>query len=128
MKKFFSYLRVSTQKQENTGTSLEEQREAIKNYALRNNIEIIKEFKEAETAAKKGRPIFNRMISELKRGKADGVIIHKIDRSARNLRDWANLGEIIDASIDVRFAHENIDLNSRGGRLSSAVKSCRFVY
>jgi DNA invertase Pin-like site-specific DNA recombinase len=70
MKKYFAYLRVSTQRQKKIGTSLPEQQEAIRNYALRNNIEIIKEFKEAETAAKRGRPVFNKMLSELKQGKA----------------------------------------------------------
>ena len=48
-----------------------------------------------------------------------GVIIHKIDRSAGNLRDRADLGELIDAGIEVHFANESPDLNSRGGRLSA---------
>jgi site-specific DNA recombinase len=33
------------------------------------------------------------MIAALKQGKASGVIMHKIDRGARNLKDWAELGE-----------------------------------
>jgi DNA invertase Pin-like site-specific DNA recombinase len=123
MRKYFSYIRVSTQKQKDSGTSLPEQREAIRNYALRNNIKIVREFKEVETAAKRGRQVFNLMISELKKGKSDGLIIHKIDRSARNLKDWALLGDIMDQGIDVRFAHENIDLNSRGGRLSADIQA-----
>jgi predicted dehydrogenase len=29
----------------------------------------------------------------------NGVVIHKIDRSARNLKDWADLGELIDQGV-----------------------------
>ena len=60
------------------------------------------------------------MMQLLKSQKADGVIIHKIDRSARNLKDWAVLGDMIDQGIEVHFAHESLDLNARGGRLAAA--------
>lgn len=43
------------------------------------------------------------MLRELRRRSARGVVIHKIDRSARNLRDWADLGELIDKGIEVHF-------------------------
>ncbi len=36
------------------------------------------------------------MLKLLRSGKAAGVVIHKIDRSARNLKDWTDLGDIID--------------------------------
>ena len=49
-----------------------------------------------ETAGKRGRPIFGQIMKLLRAGKAAGVVIHKIDRSARNLRDWADIGELID--------------------------------
>ncbi|WAC06748.1 MAG: recombinase family protein [Thermodesulfobacteriota bacterium] len=123
MKKYFSYLRVSSARKQGDNTSLPQQREIIKSFALRNNIEIIREFQEKETAAKRGRTLFNEMIKELKKRKAEGVLIHKIDRSARNLKDWADLGELIDHDIDVRFVSENIDIRSRGGRLSADIQA-----
>jgi DNA invertase Pin-like site-specific DNA recombinase len=123
LKQYFSYIRVSTIRQGQQGTSLEEQREAIRQYALRWNLQITEEFEEKETAAKLGRPVFNQMLRALKQGKADGVIIHKIDRSARNLKDWANLGELIDHGIEVHFANESLDLHSRGGRLSADIQA-----
>ena len=52
-----------------------------------------------------------------------GVIIHKIDRSARNLRDWAKLGDLIDRGLNVQFVHDNVDLQSRGGRLSADIQA-----
>lgn len=122
-KLYFSYIRVSTVRQGQTGTSLNEQSEAIERYAERWSLKISRRFEEKETAAKLGRPVFNEMLKALKQGKADGVIIHKIDRSARNLKDWANLGELLDGGIEVHFANESLDLNSRGGRLSADIQA-----
>lgn len=48
---------------------------------------------------------------------------HKIDRGARNLKDWANLGDLIDGGVEVHFAHESLDMNSRGGRLSADIQA-----
>jgi len=123
MKRYFGYIRVSTAKQGTHGVSLVEQKAAIERYALRVGIPIEEWFEERETAAKRGRPVFMRMLSLLRRGKASGVVIHKIDRSARNLKDWADLGELIDAGVDVHFAADALDLNSRGGRLSADIQA-----
>lgn len=122
-KKYFSYIRVSTQRQGQHGTSLGEQQAAIERFAGSWNLQIIKRFEERETAAKQGRPVFLDMLKQLKAGKANGVIIHKIDRSARNLKDWADLGSLIDSGLEVHFAAESLDLNSRGGRLSADIQA-----
>jgi site-specific DNA recombinase len=123
VRKFFGYIRVSTPKQGAQGVSLQEQREAITRYAERNMVEIAAWFEERETAAKRGRRVFNEMLKLLRQGKAHGVIIHKIDRSARNLKDWSDLGELIDCGIEVRFANESLDLQTRGGRLSADIQA-----
>ena len=122
MKTCFGYVRVSTAKQ-GEGVSLEAQQEAISAFASRHGIMITKWFEERETAAKKGRPIFNRMVADLRRRKADGVIIHKIDRSARNFADWAKIGDLADAGVDIHFANESLDFRSRGGRLTADIQA-----
>lgn len=122
-KSYFSYIRVSTARQGHTGTSLVEQQASIRRHAEQHGLTITREYEEQETAAKRGRPIFTQMLKALKSGAARGVIIHKIDRSARNLKDWADLGELIDAGCEVRFANESLDLNSRGGRLSADIQA-----
>lgn len=122
MKTCFGYVRVSTVKQ-GDGVSLEAQREAIEHYAHRNNIHVCKWFEEKVTAAKRGRPLFNRMVTELKRGDAQGVVFHKIDRSARNFADWARIGDLAEAGIEICFATETLDFNSRGGRLTADIQA-----
>lgn len=122
-KKYFAYVRVSTARQGQTGTSLAEQKSAIFRYAEKWGLRVVKEFEEQETAAKLGRPVFRLMMAELRRGNAAGVIIHKIDRSARNLRDWAEVGELIDRGVEVHFANANLDLYTRGGSLSADIEA-----
>lgn len=122
MKNCFGYVRVSTVKQ-GEGVSLEAQREAIEQFAARNDITIGRWFEERVTAAKSGRPEFDRMLRLLKSRRADGVVMHKIDRSARNFTDWAKIGGLSDAGIDVHFATETLDFRSRGGRLSADIQA-----
>ena len=114
---------MSTVRQGERGVSLPEQKSAIERHATRNNLQITRWFEEWETAAKKGRPIWNAMLKELRKGTSQGVVIHKIDRSARNLKDWADLGELIDQGVEVHFANEALDLHSRGGRLSADIQA-----
>jgi len=122
MKSCFGYIRVSTQKQ-GEGVSLEAQKDAITAFASRNELTVTNWFEEKETAAKSGRPIFTDMLKQLKQRKADGLIMHKIDRSARNHRDWADIGDLSDAGIDIHFATETLDFRSRGGRLTADIQA-----
>jgi DNA invertase Pin-like site-specific DNA recombinase len=121
MKQLFAYIRVSTPKQ-GKGVSLLEQRAAIEAYAARTGAQISQWFEEKRTAAKAGRPEFARLVGLLRRSKADGVVIHKVDRSSRNFRDWADIDELIDSGVHVHFANEDLDLHSRGGRLAADIQ------
>lgn len=123
MKPYFAYIRVSTAKQGQLGSSLQEQREAILAFAKRNDLSIESWYEDRETAAKKGRTQFMRMMASLEKRQAAGVILHKIDRGARNLWDWARIQDLIDAGVGVHFAHESLDLRSRGGRLAADIQA-----
>jgi len=123
VKTYFTYTRVSTTKQGEHGSSLQEQRSAIEAYAQRHGLEIKAWYEETETAAKQGRQTFNRMLADLRRQKVDGIIFHKIDRGARNLKDWANLNDLIDQGVDIHFAHESLDMLTRGGRLAADIQA-----
>ena len=121
MKLLFAYIRVSDQKQK-TGVSLIEQRSIIERYAARIGATIVEWFEETRTAAKAGRPVFSRMTKLLRQGKAQGVVIHKLDRGTRNFRDWAEIDDLIESGIEIHVANENLDLRSRGGRLAADVQ------
>lgn len=118
MKQYFAYLRVSTLRQGEHGSSLQEQRDAIMNFAVRHGFAISEWFEERETASKVGRPEFARMLARLRKGAATGVVFHKIDRSARNLRDWSAIQDLADLGVIVRFTQESIDLASNEGKLT----------
>ena len=119
----FAYARVSTPRQGEKGVSLQEQRSAIERYAEQHNLQIVRWFEERETAAKTGRGEFTKMVRFLRLKAAQGVIIHKIDRSARNLEDWADLGKLVDCGADIHFATENLDLKTVAGRLSADIQA-----
>ena len=121
MKSCFGYIRVSTAKQ-GEGASLEAQKDAIMVFASQNGIQISKWFEELETASKSGRPVFGDMLKQLRRGKAKGVIMHRIDRSARNFSDWARLDEIARDGVKVYFAADSLDFDTRGGRLLADIQ------
>lgn len=103
--------------------SLQEQRSEIERYAAQRSLNIVEWLEERETAARSGRRVFADMMKRLRRGEASGVIIHKIDRSARNLRDWADVAELTDAGIEVHFTRESLDMTSSSGRLAADVQA-----
>jgi DNA invertase Pin-like site-specific DNA recombinase len=121
-KQGFGYIRVSTPKQ-GEGVSLDVQQDVISACARKNGYTIKEWFVEKETAAKQGRPIFNDMLVRLRKNEAGGIFVHKIDRSARNLDDWNAISRFADDGLDVWFAHENINLKTRGGRLSADIQA-----
>jgi DNA invertase Pin-like site-specific DNA recombinase len=133
MKRFFAYIRVSDpsqdderdpgKKEQREGASFTEQRSVIARYAEREGLTIVEWFREVETAAKQGRPIFTAMAKRLRKGEAEGFIVHKVDRSSRNYHDWADINDLADQGFGVRFASDNLDLSTRGKRLLADVQA-----
>jgi DNA invertase Pin-like site-specific DNA recombinase len=123
LKKYFAYTRVSTVKQGEHGVSLQEQKAEIERYSSQKGLQIVEWFEGRETAAKLGRRVFADMMRRLRAGDADGLVIHKIDRSARNLKDWADIAQLADEGIEIHFIREGVDLRSSSGRLSADVQA-----
>jgi len=124
MKNCFAYLRVSTPRQGIKGVSLQEQRDDIIAYAHKNDLNITSWFEERESAAKYGgRPVFADMVTRLKSKEVDGVIFHKIDRSSRNMSDWAALEELHDSGCEIHFTVDNLDLHSLGDRMVAGIQA-----
>ncbi|HTG36541.1 MAG TPA: recombinase family protein [Thermoanaerobaculia bacterium] len=133
MKRFFAYIRVSDpsqdderdpgKKEHRDGASFTEQRSVIARYAEREGLTIVEWFREIETASVRGRPIFTAMAKRLRKGEANGFIVHKVDRSSRNYHDWADINDLADEGFDVCFASDNLDLSTRGKRLLADVQA-----
>lgn len=116
MQNFVSYIRVSTQKQGNSGLGLDAQRIAIARYVA-NKGNVIKEFEEIESGKKgfDGRPQLQTAIDYCRKNKS-GLVIGKIDRLARDVRFFL---EVIDTSkVTICFADlPEINPNSAEGRM-----------
>ena len=84
--KYVSLLRVSTNRQGESGLGLEAQRAAVINYvaSLKGQAEIVKEFVEVESGKKTDRPVLAKAVRECK---ANGytLLVAKLDRLSRNL-------------------------------------------
>lgn len=89
--KAVSYYRVSSVEQEK-GFSISAQKELLKEFAEERNIEIVKEFSEAETAKDAGRHEFNEMLKFMKKNKdIKTILVEKTDRLYRNFKDFVDL-------------------------------------
>ena len=91
------YARVSTDKQAQKELSIPAQIDAMKQYAKRNGWKIIGHFiDEGKSAKTTNRPELRRLIRQCKENKnIDVVLVHKIDRLARNLIDYATVKAIL---------------------------------
>jgi len=114
-----AYLRVSTDKQADHGVSLEAQRAKVEAYAALYDLELVAIEVDAGASAKTlDRPALDRALGLLDRGEADALLVVKLDRLTRSVRD---LGELVDRCQRAGWAllsvSEQIDTRSAAGRL-----------
>jgi|HubBroStandDraft_6_1064221.scaffolds.fasta_scaffold305531_1 hypothetical protein len=57
---------------------------------MNNGLVVSAWFEGQEMAAKRGSRVFAQMLRRLGSGDVQGIVIHKSERSTRNLRDWAH--------------------------------------
>ena len=88
MKTAYAYARFSSDNQREE--SIDAQLRAIREYCATNDIRILREFKdEAFSARTDKRPAFQDLFGLIKEHQADYLIVHKLDRFARNRADAA---------------------------------------
>ena len=105
MKKAVIYARVSSDEQERQGFSIPAQVKLLKEYAAQNNLKIVAEFTESETAKKSGRPQFSAMLKYLKGAKdVNTILVEKTDRLYRNPLDY---GLIDESNLEIHFVKEH---------------------
>jgi DNA invertase Pin-like site-specific DNA recombinase len=120
------YARVSTDKQAQKDLSIPAQIEAMREYAKKNGWKVISAFvDEGESARTANRPELKRLIQQCKENKqVDIVIVHKIDRLARNLVDYATIKAILkQKGIRLVSVSEPFDDNPVGQLLENIIAS-----
>ncbi|HEY2476800.1 MAG TPA: recombinase family protein [Candidatus Cybelea sp.] len=93
--KVVSYIRVSTQRQGQSGLGLEAQQAAIAQYCQANGYELLQEFREIESGRNNERPILRKAIAKTKAARAL-LVIAKLDRLARSVHFVSGLMEQVD--------------------------------
>jgi site-specific DNA recombinase len=95
MKKTVLYARVSSKEQEREGFSIPAQLKLLREYAVRNDFSILKEFVDIETAKTSGRQNFDEMVRFFaKHRDCRIVLVEKTDRLYRNFRDAVTLEDL----------------------------------
>lgn len=118
------YIRVSTEEQASGGLSLATQRAKLEAYCKLYDLELVAVIVDAGQSAKNmKRPGLQRVLTALSKGTAEGLVVVKLDRLSRSVKDWNTLidgffGEkggkqlfSVGDSIDTRTAAGRLVLN-----------------
>ena len=105
MIKYFIYCRKSTDEADRQVLSIEAQIAELKEFAKRENLEIIDCFTEAKTAKSPGREKFGQMLKLIEKGEANGILSWHPDRLARNSIDGGKIIYLLDTGklLDLKF-------------------------
>lgn len=120
MTRVVAYVRVSTDQQADAGWSLEAQQEKLAAYAKVYDLQIIgTETDAGESASTLERPGLQRALERLDNFEAEGLLVVKLDRLTRNVRDLCTLVDryFKDGTHRLLSVSEQVDTSSASGRL-----------
>jgi site-specific DNA recombinase len=117
--KAIGYVRVSTDKQADLGVSLEAQTEKVRAMAVVQSAELVEVIVDAGESAKNlKRPGMERLLALVEARAIDIVIIAKLDRLTRSVRDLAELLERFNRrEVSLVSVADSLDTRSAAGRL-----------
>src|SRR3972149_8217658 len=96
MIKYFIYCRKSSEDEERQVLSIEAQLTELREFAKQQNLFIVREYEESQSAKEPGREIFNEMLGEIEKGTAQGILAWNPDRLARNSVDGGRVIYLVD--------------------------------
>ncbi len=118
--KAIAYLRVSTVDQAEAGVSLDAQEGKVRAYAELFDVDLVEVVRDAGVSAKSlSRPGLRRALDTLDRGDASAILVAKLDRLTRSVKDLGALLEehfATDQASLISVA-EQVDTRSAAGRL-----------
>ncbi|MFH1841086.1 MAG: recombinase family protein, partial [Candidatus Shapirobacteria bacterium] len=94
--KYIGYCRKSTDEKDKQVLSIDQQISELKEFAQKENLEIVDFLTEAQTAKVTGRPVFNSLIKRVEKGEAQGIVSWNPDRLARNSIDGGTIIYLLD--------------------------------
>src|SRR5262245_27769334 len=94
--RLFLYARKSTDIEDKQVLSIDAQLSELREFALRERINVVEELIEKQSAKTPGRPVFNRMLERIEAGEASGILSWHPDRLARNSIDGGRVVYLID--------------------------------
>src|SRR5438046_2271201 len=113
-----AYVRVSSLK----GQKTDAQRAELEAWAKRQRFKNVLWFEDRETGKHLERPAFRKMQAAIFSGSIDTVMVWKLDRLARNLKDGINtVAEWCQRGIRVVSITQQIDMNGPVGQLIAGV-------
>lgn len=116
--KVVGYVRVSTDKQADEGVSLDAQRAKITAYCVAMDLELVGIVEDAGLSAKSlDRPGLRSALAMLTSGKAQAMLVTKLDRLTRSVRDLGDLIERFFTTYSLLSMSDQIDTRSATGRL-----------
>lgn len=117
--KAIGYSRVSTDKQADRGVSLETQTEKIRAMTVVHSAELADIIVEAGESAKSlNRPGMQRLLTLVDSGEVNAVIVAKLDRLTRSVKDLCELLERFERrGVALISVAESLDTSSAAGRL-----------
>lgn len=114
------YLRVSTEDQAKEGFSIAAQKEKLTKYVEVNDWELYEYFIDDGISGKniKDRPELTRLIELIKKKEINNVLVYKLDRLTRSVKDLINLIELFE-QYDCSFSSvtEKLDTSNAVGRM-----------
>ena len=119
-KRVVGYVRVSTLKQASEGVSLAAQEAKLRAYCLAMDLDLVAVEADEGVSAKglKGRAGLARALARIDAGEASGLIVTKLDRLTRSVRDFGALVEGYFATrADLLSLADSIDTRTAAGRL-----------
>jgi DNA invertase Pin-like site-specific DNA recombinase len=112
------YIRVSSPK----GQKTDSQRAELEMWAQRQRLKRVEWFEDRETGRHLDRPAFQRLQAAIFAGNVNTVIVWKLDRLARNLKDGVNvLADWCQRGIRVVSVTQQIDLSGPVGQMIAGV-------
>jgi DNA invertase Pin-like site-specific DNA recombinase len=108
------YVRVSTSEQD---TDMQETE--LRQYAESRGWNCVVYQDKAQSGAKNDRPALNQMLSDMRRRRFDVIVVWKLDRLARSLKQLLTIGEECRSlGVDLVSLRQNIDKTLPAGRLT----------